>query len=184
MTSLQPWFQRSFNFDLPNSRFQIVLERLRGTPARLEERIRPLSSSALVARVDNKWSIQENIGHLCELEPIWTQRAQQLLNGDAELIAADLSNRSTDEAHYNDRTIGEIVEKFRTLRTNFVLLLESASSTVLDRAARHPRLGTPMRLIDVAFFTAEHDDHHLARIAELFRSLTQPLRLNCHWVLR
>ena len=24
-----------------------------------------------------------------------------------------------------------------------------------------------MRLIDIAFFTAEHDDHHLARITEL-----------------
>ena len=172
MTSLQPWFERKFNLDLPNSRFQIVLEKLRGTPGRLEERIKPLLSSALIARVDNKWSIQENIGHLCELEPIWTQRAQQLINGDTELIAADLSNRSTDEAHYNDRTIAEIVGKFRTLRASFVRLLERASSTVLDRTARHPRLGTPMRLIDIAFFTAEHDDHHLARIAELLRSLT------------
>jgi hypothetical protein len=26
-----------------------------------------------------------------------------------------------------------------------------------------------MRLIDLAFFTAEHDDHHLARITELLR---------------
>jgi hypothetical protein len=27
-----------------------------------------------------------------------------------------------------------------------------------------------MRLIDVAFFTAEHDDHHLARITELLHA--------------
>jgi hypothetical protein len=33
--------------------------------------------------------------------------------------------------------------------------------------ARHPRLGTPMRLIDLAYFVAEHDDHHLARLREL-----------------
>ena len=31
----------------------------------------------------------------------------------------------------------------------------------------HPRLGTPMRLIDLAFFVAEHDDHHLAQITHL-----------------
>jgi hypothetical protein len=29
-----------------------------------------------------------------------------------------------------------------------------------------------MRLIDIAFFTAEHDDHHLARITELLRLAT------------
>jgi hypothetical protein len=26
-----------------------------------------------------------------------------------------------------------------------------------------------MRLVDMLFFTAEHDDHHLARISELVR---------------
>jgi hypothetical protein len=29
-----------------------------------------------------------------------------------------------------------------------------------------------MRLIDIAFFTAEHDDHHLARIAELLHAVS------------
>jgi hypothetical protein len=31
----------------------------------------------------------------------------------------------------------------------------------------HPRLRTPMRLVDHLYFVAEHDDHHLARIWEL-----------------
>ena len=48
-------------------------------------------------------------------------------------------------------------------------MLEGADASALERTARHPRLGTPMRLIDIAFFTAEHDDHHLARITELLR---------------
>jgi hypothetical protein len=34
----------------------------------------------------------------------------------------------------------------------------------------HPRLGTPMRLVDMMFFVAEHDDHHLATITELARA--------------
>jgi len=50
-----------------------------------------------------------------------------------------------------------------------VSVLESAPDSALERTARHPRLGTPMRLIDIAFFTAEHDDHHLSRITELMR---------------
>ena len=35
--------------------------------------------------------------------------------------------------------------------------------------ARHPRLKKEMRVLDLAFFIAEHDDHHLARISELIR---------------
>ena len=36
-----------------------------------------------------------------------------------------------------------------------------------DFEAWHPRLDRPMRVIDLAIFAAEHDDHHLARITEL-----------------
>jgi hypothetical protein len=35
--------------------------------------------------------------------------------------------------------------------------------------AHHPRLNVPMRLVDMIFFQAEHDDFHLARISELIR---------------
>jgi hypothetical protein len=33
----------------------------------------------------------------------------------------------------------------------------------------HPRLQQPMRVVDMAFFVAEHDDHHLARMTQLAR---------------
>jgi hypothetical protein len=47
--------------------------------------------------------------------------------------------------------------------------MEVLPDDVIVRVARHPRLGQPMRLLDAAFFTAEHDDEHLARISELRR---------------
>ena len=169
MTNLEPWFRRAFTFDLPTARLPTILERLRGSPARLEERVRPLPAPTLQARVDDKWSIQENVGHLCDLEPLWIRRAEQVLAGETELAVADLSNRPTDDAHHNDAALDHILKHFRALRLRFVSLLEGATGPALERSARHPRLGTPMRLIDIAFFTAEHDAHHLARITELIR---------------
>jgi hypothetical protein len=35
--------------------------------------------------------------------------------------------------------------------------------------AWHPRLKVRIRVLDLVFFIAEHDDHHLARISELKR---------------
>jgi hypothetical protein len=37
--------------------------------------------------------------------------------------------------------------------------------------ALHPRLKVNMRLVDMLYFQAEHDDYHLTRISELRRSL-------------
>jgi uncharacterized damage-inducible protein DinB len=169
MSTIEPWFQRKFSFDLPLSRFPDILERLRGSPARVEERVRPLPPATLQARLDGKWSIQENVGHLCDLEPLWIKRAEQVLEGLTELEVADLTNRPTDEARHNEAALEDILKRFRSLRARFVSILEGADGPALQRSARHPRLGTPMRLIDIAFFTAEHDDHHLARITELIK---------------
>jgi hypothetical protein len=40
-------------------------------------------------------------------------------------------------------------------------------AALFARSIPHPRLKTPMRLVDHLYFVAEHDDHHLARIWEL-----------------
>jgi len=167
MSAPQRWFERKFAFDLPLSLFPNVLERLRGSPARLEERVRSLPPAALTTRFRAGWSIQENVGHLRDLEPLWIRRAEQLLAGESELAVADLTNRGTDEANHNAASLDNLLKEFRSLRLRFVSLLEWADASMHGRTARHPRLGTPMRLIDVAFFTAEHDDHHLATITEL-----------------
>jgi uncharacterized damage-inducible protein DinB len=174
MIPQQPWFERQFTFDLPLSRFPNILERLRGSPARIEERVRTFSSATLTARLHNTWSIQENVGHLGDLEPLWIRRVEQLLEGHGELAVADLTNRATDEARHNAAALDDLLKRFRSLRLQFVSILEGADGSALERTARHPRLGTPMRLIDIAFFTAEHDDHHLARITELLNLTTLP----------
>src|ERR1043165_4215725 len=161
------WFERSFDFTLPTPRFPSLIERLRGTPARLEERTRALPHSTLTARHEGHWSIQENVGHLIDLEPLWMRRATQLFGGETELEPADLTNRRTHEANHNARRLDDLLAEFRDARNQFVLLLLTADDAVLNRAALHPRLRTPMRLVDLALFVADHDDHHLAAISEL-----------------
>ena len=163
----EKWFERSFDFTLPVSRFPSVLERLRGTPARLAERVGELPAEALTRIQSGRWSVQENIGHLVDLEPLWLQRARQIFASEPELALADLSNRRTHEANHNARRLADLLAEFRRHRGQFVQLLGTADASVMARSAIHPRLRTPMRLIDLAVFVAEHDDHHLAAITEL-----------------
>ena len=161
------WFERAFDFTLPLGRFPSLLERLRGTPARIEERTRSLPRGILTSRYNDHWSVQENVGHLLDLEPLWLGRAEQFFAGDAELVPADLMNRRTHEANHNGCQLSDVLTTFRAARTQFMQLLARADDSILARTALHPRLRTPMRLIDLALFVAEHDDHHLAAITEL-----------------
>jgi uncharacterized damage-inducible protein DinB len=161
------WFDRSFEFTMPVSRFPGILERLRGTPARVEERVAALPVDVLTRRDGERWSVQENVGHLLDLEPLWLRRAEQLVAGEAELTPADLTNRRTHEADHNARSLADLLAEFRASRARLVRLVEPADDATIARAGRHPRLGTPMRLIDLGLFVAEHDDHHLATITDL-----------------
>ncbi len=47
MPTKLPWIERKFVFELPPAMFPNVLERLRGTPARVEERVASLSPDQL-----------------------------------------------------------------------------------------------------------------------------------------
>ncbi len=164
------WFERTFELGLPPEAFPDVLERLRGTTARLDERLKGVAPATLVARFDDKWSIQENVGHLLDVEPLWATRLGELLAGAAVLKAADLENTRTREADYNRKPLAPVLQGFRGARADFVARLEDVPEAALARSALHPRLKQPMNITGLCFFVAEHDDHHLARITEVLRA--------------
>jgi uncharacterized damage-inducible protein DinB len=161
------WFNREFRFDSTANIFPDILERLWGTPIRLEEKMRLISSELLTIRVDNSWTIKENIGHLTDLEPLWQGRLEDILEGQTELRPTDLQNTKTTEAHHNSATVEELLAAFRKTRADTLRLLKGISEEQVFMSALHPRLKTPMRTMNLFLFVAEHDDHHLARITEL-----------------
>ena len=168
------WFERKFSFDLlPLWMYPNVVERVRGTPARLEDLTRSLSQEILTRRDNDKWSIQEHAGHLLDLEPLGMNRLDDYEAGRETLHAADLENRKTHEADHNSNSIENILTAFRAERMEFVRRLDEYDEAFVQKTALHPRLQTKIRVLDLAFFISEHDDHHLARISELVRLFTK-----------
>lgn len=164
------WGDRTFEFNFPEGLYPEMIERLRGTPARMEELIASLPEETLRRRNGERWSIQENAGHLLDLETLVAQRLDQYLAGAPELLAADMSNRRTYEANHNTVPIASILNSFREQRTRLVNRLDLVPEEMFGRSAFHPRLKKQMRLVDMIYFQAEHDDYHLARISEMLRS--------------
>jgi len=170
MSDTGPWFERKFEFAFSADLFPNLCVRLRGTPARLEEMLHGSARDLLIARNGEKWTIQEQAGHLLDLEELWSSRVDDFVDGKPHLSPADLQNRRTHEANHNAREIEHILAEFRTARAQLVGKLESLDHSVIAHTLLHPRLRQPMRLVDHLFFVAEHDDHHLAKIWSALRT--------------
>jgi uncharacterized damage-inducible protein DinB len=167
MSKVPVWFERKFEFSFPVELHPNLLARLRGTPARLEETLGGRAHEILIRKPEEKWSAQEHAGHLLDLEPLWLARVNDYVSATEQLTPTDLKNRKTDEAHHNAHPLNEILAEFRAARQRLLQRVDELDTSLFARAIPHPRLKTPMRLVDHLYFVAEHDDHHLARIWEL-----------------
>ena len=162
-----PWFERKFSMAIPACDAAETVERLRGAPARVEEAVRGYPAGILIRRPGDTWSIQENVGHLLDLEPLWAMRSEQILAGDPGMAAADLENTKTHEADHNSAEIGSLLAGFRAAREAWVARLDGLAESDFSASLVHPRLNEPMRLVDLCEFVATHDDYHLARMREV-----------------
>ena len=170
MSQTTLWFERKFEFSFPVELRPNLCARLRGTPARLEEVLADRSHQILTWKAQEKWSAQEHAGHLLDLEPLWLARVNDYVASSDQLTPTDLSNRKTDDANHNGRPLKQILAEFRAARGLLLQRVEDLDPSLFARAIPHPRLKTPMRLVDHLYFVAEHDDHHLARIWELINA--------------
>ncbi|QHT71161.1 DinB family protein [Rhodocytophaga rosea] len=172
------WFERKFDFSTIQHTFPSILERLIGTPARIEEKLNGINPAFYTLKPDNKWAILEHIGHLSDLETLWQVRLQDLLQGKEELSPTDLNNTRTHQGQHYLKKPEVITQQFRELRAQTVSQLEALTEEQIYLSALHPRLKTPMRTIDLFVFVAEHDDHHLASISAMNRMfLSQPKQI-------
>jgi uncharacterized damage-inducible protein DinB len=170
-----PWFERKFDFNFPVGLFPVVMERFRGTVVRIEAITKNKTDDELTQKIEGAWSAKEQVGHLCDLEELWYGRIEDFLSGKQILRAADLNNTRTHEANHNQKNMQQLISKFSSARNQLIQKVENINEATAAVTALHPRLQTPMRLIDSLFFVAEHDDHHLAKIRELFETVQSKL---------
>jgi hypothetical protein len=167
---LVKWKERRFDFGFSAGNYPAVLERLRGTPLRLDKLVSGHDHQTLTRRIGDEWSAQEHAGHLIDLEELHEKRFDEFAAGANVLSPADMSNQKTYSAQHNSHRIQDILKEFERVRSKLVLKAENADDEMVTRIAIHPRLNREMRLIDMLYFMAEHDDHHLAIIRRLLKA--------------
>jgi hypothetical protein len=157
------WFDRKFTFGFPKGMLPFFLERLLGTLTRLENKVADVSEEVLSEKVDGKWSIKQNIGHLAEVDQIALKRVDEMLLGISPMSPAVFEPR----LDYNAKPVREVLQYFREHRLANLEKYRSLSDADLDAVSLHPRLKVQMNPVDLAYFDAEHDDHHLVKINDI-----------------
>lgn len=104
------------------------------------------------------------------MEAIWLKRFQDIKANSAELSPADLGNTATDEAGFNELPLSDLLEKFSGARAKTITFLDSLKQEDFKNTSLHPRLQQPMCIVDLMYFVAEHDDHHLNTILTIIQN--------------
>jgi hypothetical protein len=172
MIELIPWTKREFLFDQPFGVFPAILERLRGTPARAAELVADVPEGLLSSRLDGKWCVKEHLGHLADLEPLDEKRLREFQARVPVLSPADMGNQATENGNHRVTPVAKILQRMRLGRAELLERLEQLTAEQVATVSIHPRLQKPLRLLDWAYFVAEHDDHHLACVTRTIRELS------------
>jgi hypothetical protein len=157
------WFERTFTFGLPTGMLPFCLERLEGTLPRIEQKVRGVSNQVLSHQPGGRWSVKQTIGHLSEVDEIALKRIGEMVNG-IEVMSPAVFEPKQD---YNAMEIDQVIALFAGARRKNLDRYRSLTAQELMRSSLHPRLKVMMTPVDLAWFDAEHDDHHLVGISDL-----------------
>lgn len=157
-----PWFERNLKFGYTKEMLPFFLERLEGTIIRIEHKVKGIDDKILSAKLNGKWSIKENIGHLAEVDEVANKRLDEMVKG-----AALMSPAVFEPQDYSTWPVEKVAELFRNNRLSNIKKYNSIKDIDLLKSSEHPRLKVMMTPVDLAWFDAEHDDHHLVKINEI-----------------
>src|SRR6478752_9530425 len=83
-----PWFERNLKFGYPKEMLPYFLERLEGSIVRIQTKVKGVDDKTLSVKLNDKWSIKQNIGHLAEVDLIANKRMDEMVNGVPTLSPA------------------------------------------------------------------------------------------------
>ena len=168
-----PWSERELAFGRETAELPVLLERIRGTPARIMELVAHTAPERLALRRQGSWSVQEHIAHLLVLQDRLEQRLDDFAACRSVLCTIDLADQGSLLRGHGKRPLGDLIEEFRLKRLYFVDRVLALDDMAMAHRAAHPCRTLSMGLADQVFFVAEHDDHHLA----VMRHLAQGRRM-------
>lgn len=145
MSEVLPWFERNLELGKPTEMLPFYLERLEGTIARIQAKVKDLDDKTLSEKFNGKWSIKQQIGHLAEVDAIANKRLDEMVAG-----VSPMSPAVFEPQDYNPWPIEKVISFFTESRLKNLRKYYSLAQTDLMKSSQHPRLKVQMTPVDLA----------------------------------
>ena len=114
-----------------------------------------------------KWSIQEILGHLADVEIIYAHRLRQMLADKEPVIAPIDQDAWARSLGYLETPAPELVALYGLNRHHNVRLLKRLKPEDLARTAFHPEIQRNVTVADLVGRMSTHGANHLEQIERL-----------------
>ena len=141
------------------------LSALAAFPEQLKRQVQSLGDAALRFRPAlGEWSIVEIVGHLIDIEALYSARIRQMLATDNPALAPFDQNETVRQRDYQSKQIGFLLISFAERRAEHLELLRVLRPGQLARTGLHPTRGQISVAATIAIL-AWHDGNHSRQIA-------------------
>lgn len=115
----------------------------------------------------DKWCILEIVGHLADIELVYSYRLRQMLADKKPVIAPIDQDDWARNLSYVEAAPAELVAQYGLNRHHNIRLLRRIGVEDLEKSAYHPEKKTEVTVEDLVQRLATHDTNHIAQIERL-----------------
>lgn len=115
---------------------------------------------------EGKWSLIEVIGHLIDTERIQAYRLLRIARGDKTPLAGYDDESYVENANFSSRTIDDILQEFKAVRSSTVALIKGISEDAWEKRGFANKGEFTVNAL--AYIIAGHERHHLKLIKERY----------------
>jgi len=120
---------------------------------------------AAYSYAEGKWTLKQVVGHMADTERVFAYRALAFSREAIELPGFD-QDVYMEKATFNERTLEDLAEEFRTVRESTLFLLKSLTEEQTKQ--KGIASGNPVSVRGLAYMIAGHEMHHIKILKEKY----------------
>jgi uncharacterized damage-inducible protein DinB len=144
-----------------------VFEKL---PSQIDELYKALGTltdkQALFQNASNEWSIKEIIGHLNDVERVFSYRLLRVSRGDKTPLPGFEQNDYVSSAGFDQYPLADLLAEFEHLRKANILAIQNMRAEQADE--RGTASGNPISARGLIYMLVGHVEHHMASLQEKY----------------
>jgi len=106
-----------------------------------------------------KWSLKEVVGHVIDVEWIFTHRALWFARGNEQALPGMDQDEFVAAANFASRSLADMLLEWEHLRTANIILYDSFDTAILDRSGTASDCRFTVR--SIPYIMAGHEQHHI-----------------------